>query len=194
MAEVIWKEDTAVRVFPLAIFIAAICVVLSRIGGVLPGVLYGFVGTAVFLSPSRMNDDQTGKNIFFPQLFLLAICVGSWLVVDEVRNSNPSHFEVFVEGVLIGILVGGIEGIFVNMIPIAYLDGHKIMRWNPLAWLALTLTATYLFWAVLLNDQRQYFSAIQETTPAIALIACGSCFLITCIAWLWFRYRPGGHD
>ena len=119
--------------------------------------------------------------------------VGAWLLVDEFRGANQSNLDIFIEGVLIGVFVGGLEGIFVNMIPIAYLDGHKIKRWNPIAWLALAVTATYLFWLVLLNDQREYFGAIQETTPAIAFIVVGICLALTTMTWLWFRYRPGGH-
>jgi hypothetical protein len=194
MARTVWHENTAVRVFPLAIFIAAICVFFSRLGGIAPGVLYGFVGTAIFLTPSRMTHAQHGKNIFFPLLMLLVISIGAWLLVDEFRNDDPSNFDIFAEGVLIGVFVGGLEGIFVNMIPISYLDGHKIMRWSRLAWLGLAGVATYVFWLVLLNDQREYFGAIQETTPAIALIVCGLCFALTSATWLWFRYRPGGHD
>ncbi len=194
MARSIWHENAAVRVFPLAIVIAGICVFFSRLGGIAPGVLYGFVGTAVFLTPPQMTDDQNGKNVYFPQIFLLTLCVISWLLVDQFRGTNPSHFDVFMEGVLVGIFVGGLEGIFINMIPIAYLDGHKIMKWSRLAWFAMAAVATYLFWLVLLNDQRAYFDAIQQTTPAIALIVCGLCFGLTCLTWLWFRYRPGAHD
>ncbi len=190
----VWNQNAAVRVFPLAIVIAGICVFFSRLGGVAPGVLYGFVGTAVFLTPPTMTDDQVGKNIYFPQLFLLALCVVSWLFVDEFRSANPSHFDIFMEGVLIGIFIGGLEGIFINMIPIAYLDGQKIMKWNRLAWFTLAGVVTYLFWLILLNDERAYFGSIQQTTPAVALIVCGLCFGLTSLAWLWFRYRPGGHD
>jgi hypothetical protein len=193
MSRSIWHENAAVRVFPLAIFIAALCVFFSRLGGIAPGVLYGFVGTAIFLTPSRMNEDQIGKNIFFPQIVLLAMSIGAWLLVDEFRSADPSNLDIFIEGVLVGVFVGGLEGIFINMIPIAYLDGHKIIAWNRLAWLALAATAIYFFWLVLLNDQREYFDAIQSTTPALAFIVVGVCLLLTSVTWLWFRFRPGGH-
>jgi uncharacterized repeat protein (TIGR01451 family) len=194
MARKVWRENAAVRVFPFAILIAAVCVFFSRLGGVVPGVMYGFVGTAVFLSPSSMNQDQDGKNVFVPKVLLLALCVVAWLLVDQFRGPNPSSFDVFMEGVLVGVFVGGLEGTFINIVPIAYLDGHKIMKWNPLAWVSLAVVATFLFWLVLLNDQRTYYNSIQETSVAAALIAGGSCLVLSCLTWAWFRYRPGGHD
>src|SRR5690606_35586074 len=115
----------AVRVFPFAIFIALICVLASRLGGVVPGVLYGFVGTAVFLRPHRLTEDQEGKMIFFPLVALLILSVVAWLLVDNFRVENPSNWHVFFEGILVGIFIGGLEGIAINMIPIAYLDGSK---------------------------------------------------------------------
>jgi hypothetical protein len=186
-------EEAAVRVFPLAIFIAALCVAFSRLGEFSPGVLYGFVGTAVFLRPTRMNDDEIGKMIFFPLLFLMGLSVTCWLLVDNVRSAEATDFNVFLEGTMVGIFIGGIEGIFLNMVPIAYMDGSKLMRWNPLVWLGTAAVATFLFWMVLLNDQRAYFDALEETTPAIALIAGGLCLGITAGTWAFFRYRPGGH-
>jgi hypothetical protein len=186
-----YGESTAVRVFPLAIFIALVCVLLSRLGGVVPGVLYGFVGTAVFLRPSHMTADQTGRMVFFPLLFLLGLSVVAWLLVDEFRVDNPSNFEVFMEGVMVGVFIAGLEGIFINMVPIEYMDGKKIMRWNFFVWLGLALVTAFLFWLILLNDQREYFDALQETTPAVALALCGACLGISLLTWGWFRFGPG---
>jgi hypothetical protein len=53
--------------------------------------------------------------------------------------------------------------------------------------------ALFLLWTVLLNDQREYFDSLQETTSMVAIIAVVSCFGLSIVTWLWFRYRPGGH-
>jgi hypothetical protein len=190
-ARVFHAEHTAVRVFPLAIFVAAVCVVFSRLGGFAPGVLYGFVGTAVFLSPSRMNAQDTGKMIFFPMFLLLTMSLGAWVLVDAFRNDNPTNWDIFFEGVLVGVFVGGLEGIALNMLPIAYMDGSKIIRWNFFVWLGMTGLAVFFLWHVLLNDQRAYFDALQETTPAVALILGGICLGVSVLTWGFFRFRPG---
>src|SRR5262249_16269562 len=53
----VYGETAAVRIFPFAVGIAVACVILSRIANYLPGVIYGFIGTAVFLRPSNMSEE-----------------------------------------------------------------------------------------------------------------------------------------
>ena len=188
-----YGQDAAVRVFPAAIGIAMVCVIMSRLGGFIPGILYGFVGTAVFLRPSTLNQDQTGKMIFFPMALMLGLSVGAWLLVDQFRGPDASDFDIFIEGILIGIFIATIEGVAINMLPIAYMDGRKLIDWNPLVWFATAGVALFLLWTVLLNDQREYFDSLQETTSLVAIIAVVFTFGLSVVTWLWFRYRPGGH-
>ena len=186
-------QDAAVRVFPAAIGIALICVIMSRLGGFIPGILYGFVGTAVFLRPSTLNQEQTGKMIFFPMAMMLTLSVGAWLLVDQFRGPDASDFDVFIEGILIGVFIATIESVAINMLPIAYMDGRKLIDWNPLVWFATAGVALFLLWTVLLNDEREYFDSLQETTSQVAIIAVVFTFGLSIVTWLWFRYRPGGH-
>ena len=46
-------------------------------------------------------------------------------------------------------------------------------------------------WHILLNDQREYFDAIQETTPVMALLVGGICLVLSVATWTFFRFRPG---
>jgi hypothetical protein len=182
-------EQAGVRVFPIAILIAALCVGLSRLGSFQPGLIYGFVGTAVFLRPPNMSAADTGKMVYYPMLGLLALSIGCWLAVGPLRDAAETDLTVFLEGVAIGVFVGGIEGIFLNMVPIKYMDGDKIIRWNKLVWLGTTLVVTFIFWHVLINDQREYFDALQTTTPALALALAASCLAVSVATWLFFRWR-----
>jgi hypothetical protein len=129
--------------------------------------------------------------VFFPLLFLLGVSLTAWLLVDAVRVDNPSNWDIFLEGVLIGVFVAGLEGIAIGMIPIEYMDGKKIMRWNFFVWLGFAAVTMYLFWLILLNDEKEYFDAVQETTPMMALIAGGICLAASLITWSWFRFGPG---
>jgi hypothetical protein len=166
---------------------------MSRLGNFVPGILYGFVGTAIFLRPNTMNADQEGKHIFFPMAMMLALSVGAWLLVDQFRGANPSDFDVVMEGILVGVFIATIESVAINMLPIAYMDGRKLMAWNPLVWVTTSAVALFLLWTVLLNDERSYFNSLQETTSQVAIVAVLFCFGLSIVTWLWFRYRPGGH-
>jgi hypothetical protein len=63
--------------------------------------------------------------------------------------------------------------------------------WNKLAWLVVAGTATFLFWHVLLNKEKESFSAISEGTPEAAIILMAACFGVTIAAWLFFRFTSG---
>jgi hypothetical protein len=182
-------QSAAVRIFPMAVAIAILSVALARLGDFHPGVVYGFVGTAVLLGPSTMNEDDEAQTVLIPTLILLALSVVTWLLVTPLREAADSSMAAFAEGVAVAIFVGGLEGLFFNMIPISFMDGEKIWRWNRLVWLILAGAVTFLFWQVLLNDERAYFDALQETTPAIALLIGGLCLGLSLGTWGFFKLR-----
>jgi hypothetical protein len=192
-----YGQHAAVRIFPLAIVIAAVSVVVSRLSSIEPGVIYGFVGLAVFLRPSTMTDDEEAHTVFLPSLLLLVTSVIAWLAITPLRDAlnegNGSFLIAFFEGVAVAIFIGGLEGLFFNLLPISFMDGEKIWRWNKVIWVLSMGIVTLLAWHVLLNDQREYFDSLQETTPLAALIVGGVCVALTVTTWAYFRLRqrPG---
>lgn len=194
IARNLFHEASAVRVFPLAIFIAFICVLFTRLTGFAPGVLYGFVGTAMFLQPPHIEDEDEGKIVFFPLLGLFILSIVSWLFIDTVRGWNQTDLVTLLQGIMVGIFVGGLEGVFINMLPMEYMDGKKLMSWSPLLWFAMTGITTFFFWMILLNDQRAYYSSLTQTTTQMALILGLFCLMVSMGTWAFFRYRPRGHE
>jgi hypothetical protein len=71
------------------------------------------------------------------------------------------------------------------------MDGHKLWRWNRAVWLLMAGVTAFLFWHVLLNQEKAYYSALQETTPATAVVLLGICLGLTFSVWLFFRLRAG---
>jgi len=47
----------------------------------------------------------------------------------------------------------------------------------------------FLFWHVLLNTEKSYFSALQETTPLTAVALLGICAGLTLSVWAFFKLR-----
>ena len=194
IARSVYHEASAVRVFPLAIFIAFICVLFTRVTGFAPGVLYGFVGTAVFLRPPQnIQEADEGRIVFFPMLMLFTMSIVCWLFIDTVRGWRQTDLVTLLNGIMVGVFVGGLEGIFINMLPMAYMDGKKLMNWNFWLWLAMAGITTFFFWLILLNDQRSYYSSLTQTSVQVALLLGLSCLSISMGTWAFFRYRKGGH-
>jgi hypothetical protein len=183
-----------VKLFPIAIGVALLSVFLSRVENFQPGIIYGFIASYVVLSETGLNRRQLGHTVLFPGAALLALCVIAWLLVVPFRDlsqDSDSWLAGVPEGAAAAVFVGGLEGLFFNMIPLRFMDGHKLWEWSRLAWLAMAGVTAFLFWHVLLNTESAYFSALQETTPATALLLLGICLALTVSVWLFFRLRAG---
>ena len=93
------------------------------------------------------------------------------------------------EGIAVGIFIGGLEGLFFQMVPIKWMDGHRLWSWNKLVWLGVTGITAFLFWHILLNAESQSFDTLSKTTPAIAMLLMGLCFGMTLAMYLFFRIK-----
>ena len=73
-------QETDVRPFPVAIVIAIVNVAICRAVGFGPGVIYGFVGTTVFLRPSTLTRSSRRATVFLPAVAMLgvSVAVGCW--------------------------------------------------------------------------------------------------------------------
>jgi hypothetical protein len=180
-----------VRPFPVAIGIAIASVVASRLIGFGPGLIYGFVGTAVLLRPSA-DGPETARTIFIPLLALLALSIAAWLLVIPLRawaEDTDAAFPAFLEGVSVTLFVSGLQGVFFCVIPLSFMEGGRIWAWDKRAWLLLAGISTLLFWHVLINSNQAYFDALGSTVSVAALIALGVCVALSGGAWLYFWLR-----
>ncbi len=185
----------SIRLFPAGIFVAIFCIAVTRLLGFQPGIIYGFIAAHTLVAGSVITRDQEGRQILFPALVLLTVCAAAFLLLAPARNlatDNSSLWAALPEGVAVGIFVGGLEGMFFQMVPIKWMDGHRLWAWSKLVWLGVTGITAFLFWHVLLNAERESFDTLSETTPAIALLLMGLCFGMTLAAYLFFRIKNAG--
>lgn len=192
-----FRAPAAIRMIPIGIGIAIVSVILSRLENFQPGIIYGFIATYAVLGAVDLDHRQNGQVVLVPGLALLAVCVSAWLLVSPFRDlaqDNNSWLAAVPEGVAVAVFVGGLEGLFFNMVPLQFMDGYKVWRWNKLAWVAIAGASAFLFWHVLLNTESESFSALQETMPATAAVIVGICLVLTAALWLYFRLRAGGGE
>ena len=122
----------------------------------------------------------------------LALTLVCWIGVGWLRAVNEDGGNAplaLIEAICVTVFVGGIEGLFFNMIPLSVMDGGKLFQWNKAIWAAFAATATFLFWHVLLNQQRSNFDAIRPASSVTVLVV----FLMYSGAsvglWWWFKRR-----
>jgi hypothetical protein len=184
----------AIRLFPAGIFVALFCIAVTRLFDFHPGIIYGFIAAHTLMGGATLTRDQEGRQILFPAIILLTVCAAAWLLVDparELATGNDSIWASVPEGVAVGIFIGGLEGMFFQMVPIKWMDGHRLFTWSKLAWFAMAGATAFLFWHVLLNAERESFDTLSETTPAIALLLMGICFGLTLALYVFFRVKNG---
>jgi hypothetical protein len=182
----------AVRPYPATIAIAVVSVVASRALDFQPGMVYGFVASCVVLTPMTAGVREKGRIALVVVLVGLALTVGAWLAVAPIRAAGGSSAGWgfgLAEAVAVMVFVGGIEGVFFSMIPVAATDGGKIYRWNRPVWGLLAISAAFLFWHVLLGRERAYFSGVRETQSLSLIVVFVVYTALTIGAWAYFRFR-----
>lgn len=186
------RLDAGVRMYPVAIAIAIGFVLLSRLVNFEAPIMYGFVAAAAILVPATLDRRQAGLAIFVPASILLLLSLGAWGLMIPLGDYTRDHSEWW--GVLpwavAGILfASGIEGLVFSMIPLQFLDGRKILRWNWLAWTALFGVPAFLFCWVILNPEAKSFDALIEGRVLTAIGLVGAYAIATMALWSFFLLR-----
>ncbi len=187
-----YAQEMDVRPYPVAIVIAIANVAICRAVGFGTGVIYGFVGAAVFLRPSTLSTEQTARTVFLPAVAMLGVSVAAWLLVVPIRalaENTDAAVPAFFEGVAVTLFVAGLQGTFLNMIPVSFMDGQKIWRWRKLAWAGLTVATALLFWHVLINGDQSYLQALSSTVSAAAFGILSGSVVLTGGVWFFFHRR-----
>ncbi len=186
--------EAAIRVFPTGVAVALICVVMTRISGFVPGLMYGFVASHTLIGKTKLTDEQEGKQVFYPTLFCLGACLLAWWAAGPLRDFSKSEdtwWSAIPEGIAIGLFASGLQSLFLQLIPIRYMDGHKLIRWSKPAWLLVSLISGFLFWEVLLNADEDSVDALKHTSTVVALAIIVGCLIFTIVVWAGFRlYKP----
>ncbi len=182
----------AVRPFPACIAIAVGSVALSRILGLHPGVMYGFVASCAVVGPVTATTARSGRMALATVGAAVGLAVAAWLVLGPVRELNESWggwFPAMLEATAIVVLLGGIEGVALGMLPVQETDGGKLFRWNRWLWFAIALTAAFLTWHVLLGREQEFFSGLREASSVTVLVVFVAYSLATGAIWAYFRFR-----
>ena len=87
------------------------------------------------------------------------------------------------------IFVGGLEGLFFNLIPLTFMDGAVVYQWSKVAWAVLFGISTFLFWQLVINQYSSYLDSFRQANVQICLAILAVYGGLTALMWLFFRYR-----
>lgn len=127
--------------------IILIAVILSRVVGFEPGMVFGLVVGLVFGVTLATARDARVKLIGLG--WALAIGLVGWLGYSLLAGV-PGWLPVFAAETLSAIAVSSLAALPVSLLPLAGLDGGSLFRWNRWVWAGVYTLALLLFFFVLM--------------------------------------------
>ncbi|HLA82770.1 MAG TPA: FGLLP motif-containing membrane protein, partial [Thermoleophilia bacterium] len=188
-----YRAPAAVKLFPIAIGIAIVCVILSRLTGFRPGYLYGFVGGMAFLGAQQVDDRKKARLVLIASGCLFAVSLAAWLLALPVTNAVEagSSWLKVLQGVCVATFVAGLEGLLFGLVPLNFMDGGTLFRWNKWVWGGVFGVAVFLFWHVLLNKNSKYGAAFSQTSAKV-VIALLVFWTVVTMGTHWYFRKPRG--
>jgi alpha-tubulin suppressor-like RCC1 family protein len=182
----------SMKALPGTLAIGLACVLISRLTHFQPGYLYGLIVT--FAVAGELSVALEGRATAIAATTALVVAVvawfGDWWVVSlTAAQSNPSPKLIFLQTTLVMVMVAGIELTAFGMLPLRFLPGEKVFRWNRRYWAGLSLIGMFGFVHVLMNPKNGYL-ADSTRTPIMTMVVLLLFFgLGSVVFWAYFRFR-----
>jgi hypothetical protein len=187
-------------IYPIAILIAIAFVVFSRAINFHPGLIYGFVGGYVIFLGSMKADtaDERGEVrkaaivVLCGALLITSVALLAFYLRTFIPRSSEGEMNFWIslaDGILAGVFVGGIQGLFFSLVPLTFLDGAKITAWKWWVWPLVMAPLAFIFWHIMIN-KAETFSNIAGNMGARMMWGIVAFFLLlSVVTWLYFRWR-----
>jgi hypothetical protein len=183
-ARVARGESVRLRVFPLGLVVALVCVVVSRLTSFEPGYLYGVI--AGFAVADEVRLEEKGRLAFVTAAFLLlasALAFAARVPVHS-RARGGAVAWVLLDTVLAAVFAAGVEANVLGLLPLRFLHGEAVMRWKRPAWAVAFGLSLFAFLHALAGVEHSTSSSV--TVAAVLFVAFGT---VSVAFWAYFRFR-----
>jgi hypothetical protein len=180
-------ERLSLKVVPISLAIGVVCVLLSRLTDFQPGYLYGLLIGLAFAR--ELSAAEEGRATALGAGLMLGVAFASWLGLGALPD-NDAFGLVVARTALAALMVAGLEGVVFGLLPMRFLPGEPLYRWNRVLWAGLLLIGAFAFFHILINPASGYLSDTSRT-PLFTVVALLLGFSLVSVAfWAWFRFRP----
>lgn len=165
----------------MGLFLAIICVAISRNLEIPPGYLFG-IPMGLFILSERYEKSE-GKFEYYGLTWMFVMAIAAWFITPYTASYEVVH-DLF--NLLFVILL---EGVFFELFPLEYLPGGAIFKWSKFAWASLFAAVSFLLLHSLFNPNST-FTAINESPPTTnTLIILGIFVAFSFLVWGIARLR-----
>lgn len=134
---------------PLTLIVVVLAVVLSRISGFEPAIVFGLVAGVVFAGIESAQDKARQALATLGYSFGIALL--AWIGYSLLAQvSAPSAPVVFIQETLSGLVIAGIAAIPLVLLPVRGLPGAAVWRWKRRVWGVVYGVGLFAFLLVLL--------------------------------------------
>lgn len=185
------RQRAPMRALPGSLVVAVVVVGLSRLLNFHPG--YAFGAVAGFYLKDKLDRRNEGRLAAAAVLSLLAVSLLAWVawapVAHLAAEGNPGLGLVVLEAALASTFMVGLETSLVLALPIRFVHGGNVARWNRWAWAAMF--AVVLFPVVHIMFRNGQHTLVADGVHPLVIIALTVAFaLFTVCFWGYFRFRP----
>ena len=126
--------------------------------------------------------------------WVLVATGAAWLLLIAVRGLEPSFgdpplYIAATETACVTLTVAGIEMALFAMLPLRFLPGDAVLRWNKLVWVALVAFGVFGFFLVLVNPQNGYLGDSSRNSLFTMVLLLAVFGVSSVLFWAYFRFR-----
>ena len=190
-----WGAPADLRLRPANLLLAVASTGASRLFSIIPGFMLGSP-QAVEIDPSSLDKRRQRALLWIGGLTLVGIGLVLWLLTILTTLLQRGDLSS-----LAGILIGGLESLFLSIFALAVQNaflqmlafpdsyGRALLRWNRWIWGVGLLGITFLFYHTLVNPQGNLASAWSTLSVRLFLITSGGLAVGSLGLWLFFKWQ-----
>jgi hypothetical protein len=187
--------ELTVRALPATLIVGVACVVISRFANFQPGYLYGLI--IGFLMVHGVDRRIEGRAKAVAAATTLVTALVAWITLALLRGSagGADLGAVLLEAAAVTVVVAGLENAVFAMLPLRFMPGEAVFKWDRRVWIALMALGLFGFVHVLLNPAAGAgYLADSTRTSFFTLVLLLAFFgLASVLFWAYFRFRPKRH-
>jgi hypothetical protein len=178
-------------IYPPYIVLAAMLVVLARLAHFLPGVVLGTVAEYEPAHPLSRRTAGIRVAVTYGVLMVVGLAIWfAWIPVEHAASKEgASSLTLILDSALAIGFVSALESVAFGLIPMTFLDGNDLYRWNKPLWLAMWSGAILWFSVVVLHPALSTYHGLHgERAIWFGILFCGLMFAAVA-TWGFFRVR-----
>ena len=188
-----FRVPAVLKIHPIAMMLAVVFVIISRVVHFSPGLIFGFVGACVpLLASRRLNKRQDGISILTSTVLLAIICCIAFFARTPVADAIAAHDSFgweLLNMTLTAIFVTGLEGLVFTLLPLMFVDGERLAKWNKWLWLVTFTIVVFLFYYIIINRDGGIVDAIGDIKVRMMFVITGVVLVLSVAIWLGFGLR-----